>query len=153
LYYTESKSDNGKPIGNRLYRYELANEKLVNPKLLLDLPAKPGTYHNGGSMVIGPDNNIYLTIGELDNVEDEQEPDTKASNIKGGEEPNGSGGILGITENSVEDSNIGNTYPLNLYYAYGIRNSFGIDFDPLTSNLWNTENGPNLGDEINLVSA
>ena len=41
--------------------------------------------------------------------------------------------------------------PLDKYYAYGIRNSFGIDFDPLTRNLWDTENGPTYGDEINLV--
>jgi glucose/arabinose dehydrogenase len=40
---------------------------------------------------------------------------------------------------------------LNLYYAYGIRNSFGIDFDPVGGNLWDTENGPNFGDELNLV--
>ena len=33
----------------------------------------------------------------------------------------------------------------------GIRNSFGMDFDPLTGNLWDTENGPTAGDEINLV--
>ena len=56
----------------------------------------------------------------------------------------------------VVDSTIGeyildNSYPLNLYYAYGIRNSFGIDFDPVTSYLWDTENGPGYGDEINLV--
>ena len=29
--------------------------------------------------------------------------------------------------------------------------SYGIDFDPLTNNLWDTENGPTFGDEINLV--
>jgi glucose/arabinose dehydrogenase len=46
---------------------------------------------------------------------------------------------------------LGKTYPLNLYYAYGIRNSYGIDFDPVTGKLWDTENGPNYGDEINLV--
>ena len=46
---------------------------------------------------------------------------------------------------------LGNQYPLNLYYAYGIKNSFGIGFDPLTGNLWDTENGPQFGDEINLV--
>src|SRR5919112_250741 len=34
-------------LGNRLYRYELINNKLVNPKLLLDLPATPNR-HNGG---------------------------------------------------------------------------------------------------------
>ena len=153
LYYTESKSDNGEAIGNRLYRYELSNDKLVNRKLLLDLPAEPGPYHNGGSLLTGPDNNIYLTIGELDNVDDKKEPDTKASNVKGGKEANGSGGILRITENgqAVGEGIIGGVHPLNLYYAYGIRNSFGIDFDPLTGNLWDTENGPNFGDEINLV--
>jgi glucose/arabinose dehydrogenase len=38
-----------------------------------------------------------------------------------------------------------------LYYAYGIRNSFGLAFDPATGNLWDTENGPDYGDEINIV--
>jgi len=33
----------------------------------------------------------------------------------------------------------------------GIRNSFGMDFDPLTGTLWATENGPAAGDEINMV--
>lgn len=154
LYYTESKADNGEPIGNRLYRYELVNDKLVNPKLLLDLPVKPGPDHNGGSIAIGPDNNVYLSIGDLDDAENESiTPNTKTQNIKDGEEPNGSGGILRISQNGqiIGDGIIGNTYPLNLYYAYGIRESFGIGFDPLTGNLWDTENGPNYGDEINLV--
>jgi glucose/arabinose dehydrogenase len=152
LYFTESQVDNGEPIGNRLYRYELVNDKLVNPKLLLDLPVKPGPYHNGGSITIGPDNNIYLTIGDLQNVEDPSIT-SKTQNVKNGDEPNGSGGILRVTQTGrvVGEGIIGNTYPSNLYYAYGIRNSFGIAFDPLTGNLWDTENGPNYGDEINLV--
>ena len=37
------------------------------------------------------------------------------------------------------------------YLAYGIRNSFGLTFDPLTGNLWDTENGEDRYDEINLV--
>ena len=41
--------------------------------------------------------------------------------------------------------------PLSMYYAYGIRNSFGMDFDPISGNLWDTENGPGNSDEINLV--
>ena len=32
-----------------------------------------------------------------------------------------------------------------------INGIFGIDFDPITKKLWNTENGPDYGDEINLV--
>jgi glucose/arabinose dehydrogenase len=41
---------------------------------------------------------------------------------------------------------------LNRYYAYGIRNSFDMDFDPVTGNLRDTENGNDCCDEINLVS-
>ena len=153
LYYTESRTDNGEPLGNRLYRYELINNSLLNPTLLLDLPAYPGPYHNGGAITIGPDNNIYLPIGDLDNVDDEESPTTLAQNIEGGQQPNGAGGILRVDQNGniVKGGLIGSEDPLNLYYAYGIRNSFGIDFDPVTGNLWDTENGPNYGDEINLV--
>ena len=46
---------------------------------------------------------------------------------------------------------LGDGHPLDKYYAYGIRNSFGIGFDPLTGNLWDTENGQSKHDEINLV--
>jgi len=68
-------------------------------------------------------------------------------------EPDGTGGILRITEDGkpVRKSVLGTIYPTNLYYAYGIRQSFGMDFDPLTGKLWDTENGANWGDEINLV--
>jgi glucose/arabinose dehydrogenase len=51
----------------------------------------------------------------------------------------------------VSSGILGQEQPLNFYYAYGIRNSFGMDFDPVTGNLWDTENGPDYGDEINLV--
>ena len=40
---------------------------------------------------------------------------------------------------------------MSKYYAYGIRNSFGIYFDPVTGKLWNAENGEDVFDEINLV--
>jgi glucose/arabinose dehydrogenase len=46
---------------------------------------------------------------------------------------------------------LGDTFPLNLYYAYGIHNGFGMDFDSLTGNLWNTETGHVINDEINIV--
>ena len=35
--------------------------------------------------------------------------------------------------------------------AYGIRNSFGFTFDPQNGRLWETENGPDCNDEINLI--
>jgi len=42
--------------------------------------------------------------------------------------------------------------PLDHYYAIGIRNSFGLAIDPITGNLWDTENGPEDFDEVNLVT-
>jgi hypothetical protein len=52
----------------------------------------------------------------------------------------------------VGEGILGDSMPLRLYYAYGIRNSFGLAFDPITGSLWDTENGPQEGDEINLVN-
>jgi aldose sugar dehydrogenase len=161
LYYTES---NGKdrddeieqggfePKGNRLYRYELQNGKLVNPKLLLDLPVKPGPRHTGGEVAVGPDKNIYLTIGDLDGTFKERF-ETMAQNYKNTSTLDGRAGILRVTPDGspVGSGILGNQYPINLYFAYGVRNSFGLDWDPVTGNLWDTENGPHYGDEINLV--
>ena len=160
LYYTESRLGDGEdaktteildvpgqgPLGNRVYRYELVDNKLINPKLLLDLPAEPKPYHQGGVIMIGPDKNLYVIIGDVDHF-------TQAQNYNDAQLPDGTGGVLRITVNGTPVGNgiIGETYPLNLYYAYGIRNSFGMDFDPLTGNLWDTENGLRCCDELNLV--
>lgn len=168
LYLTESKTTDGsdncpwnnycypgnEPLGNRLYRYDLdeINSKLVNPKLLLDLPATPGPAHNGGVVVIGPDDNVYVAVGDM--LGDRNAiSSTMAQNFQNGSSPDGRSGILRVTQDgeTVGNGLLGEKHPLNKYYAYGIRNSFGIDFDPITGNLWDTENGPEYGDEINLV--
>ena len=38
-------------------------------------------------------------------------------------------------------------------FAYGVRNSFGMAFDPISGKLWADENGEDAFDEINLVDA
>ena len=151
LYYTEA-NNSGIVIGNRLYRYELIDNKLVNPLLLLDLPATSTIVghennHNGGKVAIGPDNNVYLVVGDvggrMGNIQ----------NIMRGNSPDGTSGILRVTQEgkSVHNGPFGNSVPNILYYAYGIRNSFGFDFDPVTGNLWDSENGGIDKDEINYV--
>ena len=154
LYYTEADATNcSKVLGNRLYRYDLIDDKLLNPKLLLDLPAVPGPSHNGGVLKIGLDNkSLYLVIGNV-NYHQNQTYMTRTQNVKDGPLPDGRGGILRVTFDGdavAQKGILGNKNPLNMYYAYGIRNSFGIGFDPVTGNLWDTENGNNMNDEINL---
>src|SRR5215217_4648626 len=168
LYYTESQVEGSDicpkpgepctgdiPLGNRLYRYELVDNKLINPKLLLDLPTQPGPSHDGGVVRIGPDdNNVYVVVGDLNYIKN-QSAYTIAQNVVDGRPADGRGGILRVTQNGEVVGGggvgiLGNEDPLNKYYAYGIRNSFGIAFDPVTEKLWDTENGGSA-DEINLV--
>jgi len=148
LYYTKSAT-NGEKARNQLWRYELVSDsKLQNPKLLLSTPATGKSFHVGGKLLIGPDHNIYATVGDQTKYKA-----TQAQNIKNGAFPDTTSGIIRITLDGQAPPNhiLGKIYPLNLYYAYGIRNSFGIDFDPIAGKLWDTEDGPEFGDEINLV--
>jgi glucose/arabinose dehydrogenase len=156
LYYSLCSSK--EECNNFVYNYDWEQKegKLKNPSLLLKLPGLPGPSHMGGDIAIGPDGYLYLTIGDLISTElfnNNTKYNTKAQNYVEGEEPDGRAGILRVTQEGkpVDNGIIGSVYPLNLYYAYGIKNSFGIAFDPITGNLWDTENGPNFGDEINLV--
>ncbi|MFL6489004.1 MAG: PQQ-dependent sugar dehydrogenase [Nitrososphaera sp.] len=155
LYFTESgggvDGDDMRgvtPAGNRLYRYELQGDRLVNPTLLLDLPALPGPRFNGGPVVIGPDNNVYIAIGDVGGHS------TKVQNIGNGTGPDGTSGILRVGKNGeVPEPIIGTGNFDKYYFAYGMRNNYGIDFDPMTGILWDTENGAPFVDEINLVDA
>jgi len=147
-----------KKCGNYVYRYELdaKDNKLVAPKLIASLPGLPGPSHNGGKLLMDKEKNLFVTIGDLQTTKFNQNKtgyDTKAQNIINGTFPDGRGGILRITQDGkpVGNGTLGVDYPLNLYYAYGVKNSFGIGLDPVTDNLWDTENGPQFGDEINLV--
>src|SRR5919206_856972 len=157
LYYTKDGGARSQSLANVLYRYELSNDQLVNPKLLLNLPALRGPNHNGGKVLVGPDSNVYTVIGDL------RAHRTQAQNVVNGPPADSTGGILRVTQDgqpvsnpplaqqSTASASAPSPSSLNLYYAYGIRNSFGIDFDPVSKKLWDTENGPTFGDEINLV--
>lgn len=154
LFATETESqDDGKILGNKLYRYDFIDGNLVNPVLLLDLPFTPGPSHNGGVLRIGPDGNLYLVMGDLNRIKDPS-GDTIAQNLEGTSLPDGRGGVLRITPDgdTVNDGfSLGNSGLLEKYYGYGIRNSFGIGFDSITGYLWDTENGSHYGDEINII--
>jgi glucose/arabinose dehydrogenase len=155
LYFTESGGgvdgddrQGVSPAGNRLYRYELRGDQLVNPILLLDLPALPGSRYNGGPVVIGPDNNVYVIIGDVGGHT------SIVQNFENGSEPDGTSGILRVGRNGeVPEPIIGTDAFGKYYFAYGMRSGYGMDFDPMTGLLWDTENGAPFVDEINLVGA
>ncbi len=152
LYYTET-SQTGDQLRNRVFKYQWNDVErlLVNPTLILDLPAFPGPNHDGGKLTIGPDNYLYAVIGDLNHM-------GKLQNIVNGPDPDDTGVIFRVNPEdgspALDNPFINNNSELsslNKYYAYGIRNSFGITFDPVTNVLWDTENGPSEYDEVNLV--
>lgn len=154
LYVSESGAQVGGiptegDVRNRVYSYTWDGTSLTNPQLLLDLPSGPGTNHQGGKLKIGPDSQLYVVVGEM-------QREGQLQNFQNGPAPDDTGVILRVNP-ADGSSSPGNPLsgdpsdPLSKYYAYGIRNSFGIDFDPVTGKLWDAENGEDVFDEINLV--
>jgi glucose/arabinose dehydrogenase len=137
---------------NRIYKYTLATgAELTNEQVFMDLPGTPATNHQGGKLAVSNDGYLYSVTGEL-------QRDGKDQNIVNGPDPDFSGAILKINPNDGSPAP-NNPFqgdnpndPLNWYQAYGIRNSFGLGVDPVTGTLWDTENGAQSNDEINLVS-
>ena len=94
------------------------------------------TTHVGGRILFGPDGMLYLIVGDKQDPARAQQRSDRAGKIlrmtPGGEVPSGN--------------------PFSGYtYAYGIRNSFGFAFDPMTGFIWESQNGPNCNDELNRI--
>ncbi|MGH9984672.1 MAG: PQQ-dependent sugar dehydrogenase, partial [Nitrososphaeraceae archaeon] len=126
-----------------------AQASMSSPTILLDLPATPTPSHNGGKVRIGPHDDVNVVIGDLNGREG------KAQNFENGTDLDGSGGILTVSQDGDTARNgvLGTTHPADKYLGYGFRNSFGIDYDPLTGIFWIAENGDTSDDEINLVES
>ena len=148
LYFSELYGED--QTRNRVYRYEWnqENQVLVNGTMILDLPAELESIHNGGKLEADKNGNLYAVIGDLGR-------DGQLQNVPEGPAADDTSVIISITENgsSVADNPFFNSSNerMQKYYAYGIRNSFGIVVDPISGLLWDTENGVDSYDELNIV--
>ena len=95
--------------------------------------------HNGCRIRFGPDDKLYVTMGDAQNADAAQDPSSP------------SGKILRLNaDGSVPDDN---PIPGNPMYTLGHRNPQGIDWHPETGEAFITEHGPSDNDEINLLVA
>jgi aldose sugar dehydrogenase len=130
----------------------------------------PRGNHDGGVLAFGRDGKLYVAVGDLgrrgqmQNLAQGPTPPTPDDQF-GGPEPDDahlSGVILRLNDDGTTPvdnpffsvgSQIGGEAGANVQrlFAYGLRNSFGIAFDPVSGRLWDQQNADDAFDELNLV--
>ena len=134
VYVYLSSASSGR---NEIVRFRIDDAASTRETLFQGLPTVNG-YHNGGDLVFGPDGALYVVTGEAHQPELAQDPSSVGGKI-----------LRLLPEGSIPPDNpFGEGDPV---FALGIRNSFGLCFDPRTGDLWETENGPDRDDEVNRV--
>jgi glucose/arabinose dehydrogenase len=131
VYYTQNS-----PEVNKIVRLRRRPGGGVRTQLVTKIPAASG-YHNGGALDFGPDGMLYAATGEAHNA-------ALAQNRR-----NKGGKVLRMKPDGSRPRT--NPFRRSLAFSFGHRNSFGLTFDPRTRRVWQTENGPECEDEINLV--
>jgi glucose/arabinose dehydrogenase len=136
VYYTYS---DGLFYHARITRFTAVGNVGTNAVQIFDVidPTPESTNHNGGYIKFGPDGRLYVQIGEFAVPSLSQNLSSDA------------GKILRMNPDGSVPAD--NPFSGSLVYAYGIRNGFGMDFDPFGGKLIATEAGPDRNDEINII--
>jgi glucose/arabinose dehydrogenase len=166
-------------LGNRVDRFRWTGSSLVYEQNLRKLlafqhdgaPEPPGQgdsaqpprgNHDGGPIAFGPDGKLYVAVGDLgrrghmQNLTFGPTPPTPDDQF-GGPAPDAahlSGVILRLNDNGSFASDnpfFSSGGVLQDVFAYGLRNTFGIAFDPVSGALWDQQNADDAFDEMNLV--
>src|SRR6185369_5070191 len=183
LYWTESSTGVDSTsiaevptLGNRVDRYIWNGTTLTFDRNLIRLRAFQADAnqqlrgnHNGGVLRFGPDGKLDILMGDngrrgyLQNNQFGPVPDDQF----GGPEPDNNhltGFILRLNDDGSTPAdnpffnaatNLTGEAAANIkkLFAYGVRNGFGLAFDPLSGNLWDQENGDDAYDEMNRITA
>lgn len=133
----------------------------------------PRGNHNGGVIRFGGDGKLYVIIGDngrrghLQNLVEGGKGEPNGDDLFGGPSPDNAhftGVILRLNDDGSapadnpffnEGASMAPEAHANIQkvFAYGVRNSFGMAFDPVSGDLWDEQNGDDTFDEINRVTA
>ncbi|HET9674048.1 MAG TPA: PQQ-dependent sugar dehydrogenase [Gaiellaceae bacterium] len=134
--------------------------------------------HDGGVIDFGPDGKLYIQIGDVGRRGQLQNlpcgptatqcpgPITQDDQF-GGPQPDNAhltGGFLRLNDDGTTPTDnpffaagsaVGGEVGANIQklFAYGVRNAFGFDFDPVSGALWEEQNGDDSFTEINRVES
>ena len=113
---------------------------------------QPFENHNGGRLVFGPDQMLYLGIGDGGNAGDPQGNGQDGTTVLGSILRMD---VMGQSTFAIPADNpfIGNPDVSDLIYAYGLRNPWRMSFDRATGDLYIADVGQNDMEEINFQAA
>lgn len=144
IYLTYNKPGENKRVATALARGRLEGQALIDVQDIFVanwLPENANGYNS--RMVFGRDGMIYVSNG--------------ASNSDSSQDPNSDRGkILRLRDDGTippDNPFIGRAGYKPEIYSMGHRNTLGLIVHPVTGEIWNNENGPNGGDEINIIRA
>ncbi len=165
-------------LGNRVDRFRWNGSTLTFDRNLIRLRAFQADAgqplrgnHNGGVIRFGPDGKLYIVIGDngrrglLQNLVNGPFGPGIDDDQFGGPEPDDAhltGVILRLNDDGTTPTDnpffaAGATMPgqvganIQKIFAYGLRNSFGMAFDPVSGTLWEQENGDDSFSELNIA--
>lgn len=127
----------GGTLRNQILRIRTSKSIGVSWSVIFTSETVAGVYHDGGRILFGPTGNLLAVVGEAHTAANAQNLSTAAGKI-------------------VRMTPAGHPLAANVLggriLVRGIRNSYGMAFDPDSGRLWETENGPECNDELNQFS-
>ena len=142
VYLTYTKNIKPEPleVSTTLARGRYVNGAFVDMKDILNADTWPGNGGSASRITFGPDGMLYMSTG-ASNGDFAQDP----ANLRGK--------VLRLRDDGTPAP--GNPFQgkagAAAVYSLGHRNSLGLAFNPVTGELWNSEMGPNGGDEVNIL--
>jgi aldose sugar dehydrogenase len=160
IYLSYAKpNEDGKQGTTGLTRAKFENDKLVDAKEIFEAKAwneAPG--HFGGKIAFDNQNHIFMSVGDKMAGLFPRRPDGAMDpNLEGHPAQNlGShqGKILRLNDDGTVPADnpfVGQAGKLPEIWSYGHRHPQGLAFNAETGALWETEHGPQGGDELNLI--
>lgn len=144
VYLTYSKATE-KGATTALARGRFDGKALLDVKdLLVTENTNTGGNHFGSKLAFGRDGLLYMTVGERNDR-------TRAQRLD-----NHGGKVLRLKDDGTvppDNPFVGRAGAKPEIFSYGHRNLQGLAIHPETGAVWQTEHGPQGGDELNLVEA